>query len=70
MGMKHPSGLDYEDIAYVSMEFWMMPENKSLSVSPSGTWSDPQVWDRLLAFQQGWKAAKDFYEINNERPST
>lgn len=33
--MKHPSGLDYEDIAYVSMEFWMMPENKSYPLALS-----------------------------------
>ena len=54
----HPSGLEDEgELAFVSMEFWMHPDNQSLG-------KDPEVWARLLAFQQGWKACKDYYSIN------
>lgn len=56
--MEHPSGLEDDgELANVSMEFWMHPDNSSIGV-------DPEVWSRLLAFQQGWKACKDFYKIN------
>lgn len=62
--LEHPSGLDEAELAYVSMEFWMMPDSQGISRDTSGTWSEPGVWERLLAFQQGWKFCKDFYKIN------
>lgn len=62
--MEHPSGItDEGELAYVSVEFWHHPDNKNLSRDERGTWSEPGVWERLLAFQQGWKAACDFYKI-------
>jgi hypothetical protein len=58
--LDHPSGINDEgELGFVSMEFWMMPENvKNIGINP-------QVWDRLLSFQQGWKACKDFHKIND-----
>jgi len=56
----HPSGLKEAELAFVSFEFWMLPDNANLSRDEQGTWSEPGVWERLLAFQQGWKASKDF----------
>ncbi len=61
--MQHPSGLDDNELAFVSMEFWCMPENANLSRDEQGTWSEPGVWERLLTFQQGWKACMDFYKV-------
>lgn len=63
-GTEHPSGLHESDLGYVSMVFWGLDDNKNLSRASSGTWSEPGVWERLLAFQQGWKACQDFYKIN------
>ena len=56
----HPSGLEESELAFVSMEFWMLPEN----LEPAEGITN-QVWDRLLSFQQGWKACKDLYKIND-----
>lgn len=57
---EHPSGLEDEgELAYISMQFWshIYPElPKSYSLA--------KVYDLLLAYQQGWKACKDFYKIN------
>jgi len=56
----HPSGLEFEDeVAFVSTQFWKLPEN--LELVKIGN----EVWDRLLSFQQGWKACKDFYKISD-----
>lgn len=56
----HPSGIEDEgELAYVSMEFWMSKETGVDSIM-SATHTD---FDKLLAFQQGWKACKDFYEV-------
>ena len=52
--MKHPSGLAEDMLAHVSMNFWMLPDNQSLSRDERGTWLHPGVWERLLAFQQGY----------------
>ena len=65
LGTNHPSGLAESDLGYVSMLFWSLDDNKNLSRNDSGTWSEPGVWERLLAFQQGWKACQDFYKIND-----
>lgn len=57
---KHPSGLDDDaEIAFVSMEFWMSNDTGVDSVM-SATNED---FNKLLAFQQGWKACKDYYRI-------
>lgn len=64
LGINHPSGLHESELAYVSTVFWFLDDNKTLSRSDNGTWSEPGVWERLLAFQQGWKACQDFYKIN------
>ena len=64
-GIEHPSRLEESELAVASLSFWMLPENSVLSKSDLGTWSDPGVWDKLLSFQQGWKACKDFYKIND-----
>lgn len=59
----HPSGIEDEgELAYVSMDFWVHPDNANLSRNESGTWSEPGVWERLLAFQQGWKACSDYHK--------
>lgn len=63
--MNHPSGLSDEELALVSMEFWMNPDNDNISRDEAGTWSQPGVWERLLAFQQGWNACKQFYKIKD-----
>jgi len=63
-GTNHPSGLEESELAVASLSFWMLPENSNLSRSELGTWSEPGVWERLLSFQQGWNACKDFYKIN------
>lgn len=60
----HPSGLEEAEVAYVSLEFWALPDNNNLSRDGQGTWSEPGVWERLLAFQQGWVACREFYEYN------
>lgn len=53
----HPSGIEDEaELAYISIEFWSLPDSD---------YNDPIIWDRLLSFQQGWKACKDFYKIND-----
>lgn len=58
--VNHPSGItDEGELAYVSADFWMLPENLELKTITNET------WDRLLSFQQGWKACKDFYNIND-----
>lgn len=65
--MEHPSGLTTEaELAFVSAEFWCHPDNLKINKSEQGTWSEPGVWERLLAFQQGWKACKDFYSSIND----
>lgn len=56
MELKHPSGLDEEYLAYVSMAFWMLKDNKDLTVL------SPDMWSRLLSFQQGFKAALEYIE--------
>ena len=62
----HPSGLDESETAFVSVSFWMLPDNAKLSRNAQGIWSEPGVWELLLAFQQGWKACKDFMEKSYE----
>lgn len=61
--VKHPSGLSEDYVAFVSMEFWMHPDN----IGPNNL-KDPLVWDRLLAFQQGYaaavKRALEYHQIN------
>ena len=58
---EHPSGLEDEgELAYVSMEFWMSTETGTDSTM-GATHED---FNKLLAFQQGWKACKDYYKIN------
>ena len=56
--VEHPSGLENEgEIAYVSNEFWnLLNEKKAIQTR--------NAWAALLDFQQGWKACKDFYKIN------
>jgi hypothetical protein len=52
------------EIAYVSFEFW---KTRQLSMLPEGTIHDhPEhpVWDELRAFQHGWLACQEYYEIN------
>ena len=57
---EHPSGLEDEaEVTFVIMQFWKLPENLKLTKLSN------EVWDRLLSFQQGWKACKDFYKIND-----
>lgn len=58
--LNHPSGLENEaEVTYVSLEFWstVFPE------LPEGM-ATTEIFDRMLAYQQGWKACKDFYKIN------
>ena len=62
----HPSGLDFAELGYASMGFWKLPDNSNLSIDAVGTWSEPGVWERLLAFQQGWNACKEFNRLDNE----
>ena len=58
--LNHPSGIEDEaELAHVSMEFWM----KSGGGVESIMHSTDVKFDRLLSFQQGWKACKDFYKI-------
>jgi len=57
----HPSGIEDEgELAYVSMEFW----TKSDGVDTIMYATDAD-FDKLLAFQKGWKACKDFYKIQS-----
>lgn len=59
--LNHPSGIEDEgELAYVSMEFWMNSDGGVESIMHS---TDAK-FDRLLSFQQGWKACKDFYKSN------
>ncbi len=59
--LSHPSGFEDEgEIAYVSAEFWLN-EHDRLDPSKSGL---PETFDKLLAYQKGWKACKDFYKID------
>lgn len=54
---EHPSGLnDDGELAYVSAEFWL-----TSGINRRG---NDEGFDHLLTFQQGWKACKDFYKIN------
>ena len=57
----HPSGLEDEgEIGFVSMEFWNTYHGR---LDPG--WSQStEAFNSLLYFQQGWKACKDFYKIN------
>jgi len=58
---KHPSGLeDDAELSYISMWFWALDYDESKGEHTRGE----MVWERLLSFQQGWKACKDFYKIN------
>ncbi len=50
----HPSGLSEDELAFVSAEFF----SQYKPTSPN-----KEMWDRLLAFQKGWKACMDFYKI-------
>lgn len=59
--LEHPSGIEDEgELAHVSMEFWMKSDGGVDSILHP-TYAK---FDRLLSFQQGWKACKDFYKIN------
>ena len=58
--VKHPSGLEDDgELAYVSMEFWVNSDGGLDSVLDA----KDEKFNRLLSFQQGWKACKDFYKI-------
>lgn len=58
---QHPSGLTEEsELAFVSMEFWTKSDGGVESIMHS----EDAKFDRLLSFQQGWKACKDYYKIN------
>jgi hypothetical protein len=54
---RHPSGLDKDELVYVSMEFWMLEDNGLDSIMSATN----EKFNRLLSFQQGWKACKDYY---------
>ena len=57
----HPSGIEDEgELAYVSMEFWVNSDGGVDSILNA----EDEKFNRLLSFQQGWKACKDFYKIN------
>lgn len=59
--LNHPSGIENEaELAHVSMEFWLHSDGGVESIMHS---TDAK-FDRLLSYQQGWKACKDFYKIN------
>ena len=59
--LNHPSGIEDEgELAYISMEFWINSDGGADSIMHS---TDAK-FDRLLSYQQGWKACKDFYKIN------
>ena len=60
-GSNHPSGLEDAELAFVSMEFWSQEFNRDSSASM------PETWIKLLAFQQGWKACKDFYKVKDDQ---
>lgn len=47
----HPSGLSGGELAHVSMEFWC-----------STVYKADKDFEKLLAFQLGWKACKDYYD--------
>jgi hypothetical protein len=59
----HPSGLESEaELAYTSAEFFSEYSDK---FSPHKAYPHTdKMWEALLAFQKGWKACKDFYNIN------
>ena len=58
--VEHPSGIEDEDeLARISLKFWMSTEIGVDSIMEA-THED---FNKLLAFQQGWKACKDFYKI-------
>lgn len=64
---KHPSGIKNEgELAYASAEFWAT--NNYPEMLPRNITSTPAhpIWRELLAFQKGWKACKDFYEVPND----
>ena len=46
------------ELAFVSMEFWakIVSDLDPINIS--------EAYSHLLTFQQGWKACKDFYKIN------
>ena len=53
----HPSGIEDEgELAYVSMEFWVNSDGGVDSILNA----EDEKFNRLLSFQQGWKACKDF----------
>lgn len=57
----HPSGIEDEgELAYVSMEFWMLEDNGVDSIMSATN----EKFNRLLSFQQGWQACKDYYKLN------
>jgi hypothetical protein len=59
--LSHPSGIEDEgELAYISMEFWANSDGGNVYVGET----ENAKFDRLLSFQQGWKACKDFYKIN------
>ncbi len=60
LNMEHPSGLTDDELGYVSAAFWSISD-----VTYKFKETPDIVWDRLLSFQQGWKACKDFYKIND-----
>lgn len=60
-GSQHPSGLEDSELAFVSMEFWAQEYNRNATAVM------PETWSKLLAFQQGWKACKDFYKVKDDQ---
>ena len=61
MELTHPSGLENDgELANVSMEFW------TKIVSDLDPINITEAYSHLLTFQQGWKACKDFYKIDEQ----
>ena len=57
----HPSGIEDEgELAFVSMEFWIKSDGGAESIMSA----ENAKFDRLLSFQQGWQACKDYYKLN------
>jgi len=49
------------ELVYVSVEFWQSYHNR---LDP-GKSTLPEAYDALLAFQNGWLACKEFYNIRD-----
>lgn len=60
-GSSHPSGLEESELAYVSVDFWSKYDNGVTQIIVD----EKEKFSRLLSFQQGWKACRDFYKIQS-----